>query len=377
MKKSLPEFSINGEHIRILSCPNCVADTDLNIHTSGEDYLLKCEECDCLIPICDVVYFTESCNPGKCDLECSKACTEDAIYFKRVLPGVKSKRIHINESCNHCGKCADACPLKGLVKIKTPVLNSQVKPNEKTLKYLGPVNYRKTRLRPLDVKKTVPSTKLTFDYLASKIGENGFLVDDGCGSQNFKAYLKEDVFGVDVRVDHWAYHPINILAEGENLPIKSESVDSLTSNFVLEHASNPKKYLSEVSRVLKPGSKAFISVPTPAYHLAYMLCVEGWLKYILHVANNPLGFLRNPAKDFLVERAHEKDWSVDDRASVTIFDEVKKWGERGWEERILEAGFNIIEKKKTGNILSLNRRVGGLLGNSKTFGVHITFTVRK
>ena len=89
----------------------------LRISGPKEDELQPyCRECSTAYTLGDVVYFTEDCNPKKCALECVKACPVNAFYFKRILPGVKSRRIHINDSCIHCGRCADNCPMKGLLK---------------------------------------------------------------------------------------------------------------------------------------------------------------------------------------------------------------------------------------------------------------------
>jgi ubiquinone/menaquinone biosynthesis C-methylase UbiE len=245
------------------------------------------------------------------------------------------------------------------------------------------LNCLKGRLRPLDESKLVPSTYLTFEYLSGKMMENhvdGLLLDDGCGSHNFKAFLEgradAEVFGVDVRVDHYAYYPVNVIADSERLPIKSGSMDSVSSNFVLEHTVQPAVYLSEVRRVLKKGSVAFVSVPTPYYHLAYFFCLEGWVKYLLQVVNNPVKFLRNPAKHFLVGRAHEKEWSVDSRENVTFLDEIRRWRTKNWEKLFDKSNLNVVEEKVTGNPLSLNRGLSKKLGNSKEYGVHRTYTLR-
>jgi len=382
MRNSQPRFSIDSETIRILSCPDCKEDKDLTLIELDNEFFLSCRECDTLFPVKDVVYFTEKCSPRKCKLECSKACAVDAFYFKKILPGVKSKRIHINDSCIHCGRCADACPLEGLVKVKTPVFyqnGKKVNRKENTNIFENTIEYFEDELRPLDEKMLVPATRLTFEHLAKemrKLHKGGILLDDGCGSQNFKAYIKRrmdvNVLGTDVRADHYAYHQINIIADGEHLPIKSKSISLLTSNFVLEHTTDPKKYLSEAKRVLKKGAHALISVPTPAYHIAYLLCLEGWKKYILHIVNNPLKFLKNPIKHFLTERAHEKDWSVKPE-NETFLAEMNDWKLEKRRRLFEEKGFMIKEEELTGNLLSLNRVSGYFLCNLQKFRVHVTY----
>ena len=373
-------FSLGKTHIKKLACPTCKEkDAKLTLAEKEGNLLLVCEICSISYALGNVVYFTENCNPRKCSLECKKACRLNAFYFKKILPGIKSRRIHINESCTHCGKCADACPLEGLVKIKTPIFRKTVKETGEYRPYKDEIQYFKEKIRPLDESNLVPSTQLTFEYLVEKISDSGFLLDDGCGSQNFKAYLKDrvdaDVFGVDVRVDHYAYYPINAVADSEHLPLKSGCVDFLVSNFVLEHATAPKAYLSEVRRVLKPDSNALLSVPTPAYHLAYFLCIQGYVKYFSTILKNPLTFLKNPVKHFLVERAHERDWSVDSREGVTFLDEVKSWRADNWRKLLAESKLDVVDEKVTGNLLSLNQGLSKRLGNWQRWGVHRTFVV--
>ncbi|QGT99248.1 hypothetical protein SYNTR_0655 [Candidatus Syntrophocurvum alkaliphilum] len=48
----------------------------------------------------------------------------------------------------------------------------------------------------------------------------------------------------------------------ENLPYENEFFDIVNCLDVLEHTYNPEKVLKEFSRVLKPGGKIFITVPT-------------------------------------------------------------------------------------------------------------------
>ncbi|MFH1835553.1 MAG: methyltransferase domain-containing protein [Methanobacteriota archaeon] len=375
----MTHFSIKESHLEKLACPSCTKESDsLTLMEKEGSLFLVCEGSSRAYRMGDVVYFTEKCNPKKCRLECMKACPANAFYFKKILPGVKSKRIHINESCTHCGACADACPLKGLVKVKTPVFNSKSEDPRDCTKYTGDIECFDGEIRAFNEDGLVPSTRLTFEYLAGKISE-GFLLDDGCGSQNFKAYLKNkvdaEVFGVDIRADHYAYHPINTLADSQHLPIKKDSVNTVVSNFVLEHTTEPARYLSEVKRVLKPSSRAYVSVPTPTYHLAYLFCFEGWIRYALSIVNNPWKFLRNPVKHFLVERAHERDWSLDSRQKVTFLDEMRRWHPDNWRKLLTESQLDIVDDGITGNILSLNNVFGKTLGNSKRLGVHRTFVV--
>ena len=61
-----------------------------------------------------------------------------------------------------------------------------------------------------------------------------------------------------------------LAVEGENLPFPDNKFDVVISENVVDHARNPKKIVSEMVRVLKPGGLVYFSVNIhhPLYHLA-------------------------------------------------------------------------------------------------------------
>lgn len=54
-------------------------------------------------------------------------------------------------------------------------------------------------------------------------------------------------------------------ASPQQLPIRSASFQSLISNFVLEHVTDPKRHIQEIARILKPGGIAIITGPGDVY----------------------------------------------------------------------------------------------------------------
>jgi len=48
---------------------------------------------------------------------------------------------------------------------------------------------------------------------------------------------------------------------GEKLPFQDDEFDFVNMSEVIEHVEDPKKVMSEVYRVLKPGGKVYVSVP--------------------------------------------------------------------------------------------------------------------
>lgn len=55
--------------------------------------------------------------------------------------------------------------------------------------------------------------------------------------------------------------PVDIVANGDSLPLEDESIDFVISSHVLEHFYNPIKALKEWYRVIKKGGYIFMIVP--------------------------------------------------------------------------------------------------------------------
>lgn len=72
------------------------------------------------------------------------------------------------------------------------------------------------------------------------------------------------VIGVDIDTAILANDDVNeayVIAPGERLPIASESVDVIVSDWVFEHISTPSAVCSEFDRVLKPGGSVCARTP--------------------------------------------------------------------------------------------------------------------
>lgn len=55
--------------------------------------------------------------------------------------------------------------------------------------------------------------------------------------------------------------PVDIIAEGDNLPLEDNSVDFVINSHVIEHFFDPIKAIKEWMRVIKPNGYLFIIVP--------------------------------------------------------------------------------------------------------------------
>jgi SAM-dependent methyltransferase len=59
------------------------------------------------------------------------------------------------------------------------------------------------------------------------------------------------------------YAPVDIWAEGDDLPVPDNSQDFVLNSHVIEHLPNPIKALEEWHRVIKPTGCIFITCPWP------------------------------------------------------------------------------------------------------------------
>lgn len=104
--------------------------------------------------------------------------------------------------------------------------------------------------------------------LAEKIkslsGEiNGRILDVGCGTKpylsffNYREYIGlEFNTGIDSEKKEADYY-----YDGKTFPFENESFDSIICSQVLEHVFEPKEFLNEINRVLKPNGKILLTIP--------------------------------------------------------------------------------------------------------------------
>lgn len=92
----------------------------------------------------------------------------------------------------------------------------------------------------------------------------GRLLDIGCGEKQ-KKLLVGDLVNEYVGVDHpGTYHDkskVDLFATAYDIPVDSESFDSVLCTAVLEHLEEPQQALIEANRVLKAGGYAIYTMP--------------------------------------------------------------------------------------------------------------------
>ncbi len=94
---------------------------------------------------------------------------------------------------------------------------------------------------------------------------NGILLDLGCGTAPlFHEYNKKvnEVICIDWENScHKNIHLDFVADLSKNIPLDSNSVNTVLLSDVLEHISEPQKLMAEISRVMRPGGILILGVP--------------------------------------------------------------------------------------------------------------------
>lgn len=64
-----------------------------------------------------------------------------------------------------------------------------------------------------------------------------------------------------INVDLFPFANVDFVAEAERTPIRSESVDHVVVDTILEHVPEPHKVVDEIFRILRPGGRVVCLVP--------------------------------------------------------------------------------------------------------------------
>lgn len=146
----------------------------------------------------------------------------------------------------------------------------------------GFVHRRYGRWR-LDLKANYPSlvsNQIILDAMVAFLEEarrrrpDGRLLDLGAGSKPY-APLYESYFpdctSVDVPHSPHDTQSVDVMAWAHDLPFGDESFDVVLCTEVLEHCPDPPAVMREVSRVLRPGGRAFVTTPfmIPLHEMPY------------------------------------------------------------------------------------------------------------
>lgn len=106
-----------------------------------------------------------------------------------------------------------------------------------------------------DVRKPVKVDRLggpRIRELIQKLKIEGLAVNLGSGMDDYPGFLNLDLGN---------YKPVHIVADFKQIPLKSESVQLVACNSVLEHIYDFQKVYREIERIIVKGGYLYLSVP--------------------------------------------------------------------------------------------------------------------
>ncbi len=102
------------------------------------------------------------------------------------------------------------------------------------------------------------------DEIAALLPSQTRVLDAGAGEGRFKADFAHTCYtAVDLAVGDvaWDYSNLDAISDLTGLPFAANMFDAALCTQVLEHVPEPQQVIQEISRVLKPGGRLFLSAP--------------------------------------------------------------------------------------------------------------------
>jgi len=113
-------------------------------------------------------------------------------------------------------------------------------------------------------------------------GAKGLVVDVGCGIGRFRGFagdLIEDYLGIDVVRHHGLPSDVRFACanlDREPIPLGSGAADVVVAIETIEHLENPRAFVRELSRILKPGGWLVVTTPNQVSLLSLLsLAIKG------------------------------------------------------------------------------------------------------
>src|SRR4030043_919225 len=117
------------------------------------------------------------------------------------------------------------------------------------------VNFKDNEMRQFYKYEGKLATYPIIEFIAKYSNRyQGKLVDIGCGNKPYIDYFShvKKPIGIDI-----ADNEADILANAKFLPVKSNSIDVVLCNQVIEHEYEPDKIVAEISRILRERGVLF------------------------------------------------------------------------------------------------------------------------
>jgi 2-polyprenyl-3-methyl-5-hydroxy-6-metoxy-1,4-benzoquinol methylase len=107
-------------------------------------------------------------------------------------------------------------------------------------------------------------------------GARGVIADVGCGSGalwstvrgSFTSCIGLDAVRYDGLPDEIAFHQVDL--DTERLPLADASIDAAAAVEVIEHLENPRAFLRELTRAVRPGGWVVVTTPNQLSALSLM-----------------------------------------------------------------------------------------------------------
>jgi SAM-dependent methyltransferase len=84
----------------------------------------------------------------------------------------------------------------------------------------------------------------------------GTVLDLGC-SYNPRNEISKSYFSLDINKDTYP----NIIADADNIPLKSNAINNIICHSLLEHTRSPPEIIYECKRVMKSRGRIYIAMP--------------------------------------------------------------------------------------------------------------------
>jgi SAM-dependent methyltransferase len=142
------------------------------------------------------------------------------------------------------------------------------------------------RLFPNDVHHVAGLHETIREHLP----ERGRILDLGCGiNTDLEAYRTPDreVWGADFQAHPELHHAdwFRLLGKGGQVPFPDGHFDLVVAVMVLEHVADPRSFLGEVARVLRPGGR-FVGHTISGSH--YVTFIRRLIGLLPHAVNQKL-----------------------------------------------------------------------------------------
>ena len=132
-------------------------------------------------------------------------------------------------------------------------------------------------------------------------GGKGKLLDIGCHKAHLKKFLPKGIKYYGVNIDTFGKkHIIKCDLNKNKLSFRSNYFDFINAPAILEHLLQPHKMMEEISRVLKPGGFAIISLPNDDFiHNLYKAFFDPVRTYEQQIYSHHWKFTKETSEKFV------------------------------------------------------------------------------